>query len=207
VREQNNAVEQRGWERCTSARSRDRHLHLALVEGDEDAFHWLVRRDRPAMIRTASRELGCTDLAEEVVQDTFEAVLRDIDQFRGESSLRSWIYRILLNRARRVGQREARQTPLAYVEEVASDLQSQLVSRQELAAVVAQLDRLPERQRQIVQLRAVEGLESEEVSEQLQISAGNQRVLLHRGRATLRQALDELEGAPAPNQKEHARWN
>lgn len=198
----------------------ERALRTALAAGDQGAYHDFVSTHRPAMVRLASEMLGNGDVAEEVVQDTFEAIFKDVGMFRGESSLKTWSYRILVNRARRVGKRERRTVPFTYLDRGRSDnrfsregnlgsetlLETQVHARSEAdpqtAAIVRQrvqilaegLRKLPERQRKIVVLRDLEGRNSGEVSELLDITAGNQRVLLHRGRTVLRSEIEMRDG-------------
>lgn len=177
-------------------------LHAALIEGDEHAYGWLVQRNRPRMLRVACGIVENPDLAEDVVQETFEAIWKDIGSFRRESRLSSWIYRILVNRARRLGKREKRAFPMSAIalerhfdanEPSPVDPQQLAISRQGLARVAEQMERLPDRQREMLMLRDVQGFASDEVQEMLQVSPGNQRVLLHRGRAALRRALESGE--------------
>jgi RNA polymerase sigma-70 factor (ECF subfamily) len=183
-----------------------------MAAGDHLAYQEFVRDHRPGMMQLALRLLGDSDLAEEVVQDTFEAVLKDIGRFRGDSSLKTWTYRILFNRAIRVGRRERRTISFSDFEDgrvsdrrepvgVASgavDPQSHAISRQRLQILAEGLHRLPERQRRVVVLRDVEGWGSQEISELLQITVGNQRVLLHRARAALRAELETRDAGGAP---------
>jgi RNA polymerase sigma-70 factor (ECF subfamily) len=198
----------------------ERSLHTALAAGDESAYREFVASHRKGMLRFAWELLGDGELAEEVVQDTFESVFRDIGGFRGEASLKTWTYRILANRARRVGKRESRtlafsalakgrdtgaSRPLVDRLETADsssssfharrvpDPQTAAINRQRLQQLAEGLRRLPERQREIVVLRDVEGHPSQEVTELLDISPGNQRVLLHRGRAALRAQLEQRD--------------
>jgi RNA polymerase sigma-70 factor (ECF subfamily) len=173
-----------------------------LALADEGAFDWLVQRNRPGMLRVARGILDSPELAEDVVQETFESVVKDIGSFRGESRLSSWMYRILVNRAHRVGKREKRMVPVSTFaleshavlqDKSAVDPQQQVINRQGLDRVAEQLERLPERQRAVVVLRDVQGLASDEVQAMLHVSPGNQRVLLHRGRTALRRALEAGE--------------
>ena len=177
-------------------------LHEALAAGDEGAYHRFVRTHRPGLMRLAGELLGDGDVAEEVVQDTFEAVVKDIGGFRGDASLKTWTYRILVNRARRVGRRENRTVAYSDLGSVhdtgASNPQTEAINRQRLQILADGLRRLPERQREIVVLRDLEGHESGEVAEMLKITPVNQRVLLHRGRAALRAEL-ELRDSGGPH--------
>jgi RNA polymerase sigma-70 factor (ECF subfamily) len=197
----------------------------ALVDGlrrrDEKTFARLVDTWSPGMLRAARAFVADDHTAQDVVQETWLGVVRGIEKFRGESSLRTWAYRILINRARTRGARDGRVVPAG----LAGDENGPTVSpdrfrgageayaghwrtspsawptpedgvlggetRRRLAAA---LDGLPARQRAVVTLRDVDGYGSDEVCELLSISAANQRVLLHRGRAALRAALEDYLG-------------
>ena len=200
----------------------------ALRRGEEAAFVSLVQRYGPLMQRVAMGYVRTQAVAEEVVQETWLGVLRGIDRFEGRSSLKTWVFRILVNRARTRGVREHRSVPLSSLEsgepEESVDPEAfleashpawggwwasypsswdgmpedRLLAKETLALARDALEALPERQREVVVLRDVMGMEPEEVCEALGISDGNQRVLLHRGRAKVRVALEEhLDGALA----------
>jgi RNA polymerase sigma-70 factor (ECF subfamily) len=177
------------------------------------------------MIRVARGYVSTGDSAAEVVQDTWLAVIEGIDGFEGRSSVKTWVYRILLNTARRHGARESRTVPVSSLpttfaggatvdpqrfrsddEEfpghwrefpapwpvpIAPTPEQQTMSNEARSELAAALARLPERQRIVITLRDVEGLTSEEVCEVLDISAANQRVLLHRARAFVRERLEQ----------------
>ena len=192
----------------------------ALVARDEGAFQWLVRKHWPGMMRVATGLLGNKSLAAEVVQETWETVIREIAKFRQEASLSTWIYRILVNRARRIGKKEARSIPMSSfrsrddeqgpvrdADEFAAngrwkspvhgwrmiDPQNEAINREGVALLAKGLEQLPERQKIVVTLRDVEGLGSKEVCEMLHITEANQRLLLHRGRTRLRRMLEDEE--------------
>ena len=179
-------------------------LVAGLQAGDEDAFATLVRRYQPALLRLAQATVGSRAVAQEVTQDTWMAVVRGIDRFEGRSSFKTWLFRILLNRARSAAGREQRAGRpetidaerfdasgawAAPPEPWAERADDKLVAEQLAPRVHALLDELPDAQRQVVVLRDVEGLPPSAVAEMLGVSDGNQRVLLHRGRARLRQLL------------------
>jgi RNA polymerase sigma-70 factor, ECF subfamily len=187
----------------------DAELLGRLRAGDELAFVTLVRRHHAAMLRLAACYVPSAAVAEEVVQDTWLGVLRGIGGFEGRSSVRTWLFRILVNRARTAGARERRSIaigdpgpavdgsrfdatghwaapPERGVEEADDRVDAAKLADRLRSAV----DDLPERQREVVTLRDVQGLSSEEVCSVLDISEGNQRVLLHRGRSRLRQVLE-----------------
>jgi RNA polymerase sigma-70 factor, ECF subfamily len=193
----------------------DLELVARLRAGDEQAFVELVARHHAAMLRLACSFVSSTAVAEEVVQDTWIGVLRGIEHFEGRSSFRTWLLRILVNRATSTGMRERRSVavgdagpvvdrarfdasgawmspPTHWVE----DSDDRLLAQGLTGQIQAALDGLPARQREVVVLRDVDGLSGHEVCEVLEISEANQRVLLHRGRSHLRQALEsELGGA------------
>ena len=179
-------------------------LVAALRAGDEEAFVALVRLYQPAMVRLAEATVGSRAVAQEVTQDTWLAVMRGVDRFEGRSSLKTWLFRILLNRARSAAHREARAGRPEDIdgehfdgsgawadppEPWADRADDRLAAAQLASRVHSLLDELPESQRQVVLLRDVEGLPADEVAELLGVSDGNQRVLLHRGRARLRHLL------------------
>ncbi len=187
-----------------------------LRGGDEQAFTTLVERYHASMLRLALSYVSSRAVAEEVVQDTWLAVLRGLDRFEERSSLRTWVFTILVNRARSTGAREARSVPVADAgpavdasrfgpsggwavppEQWAEDAEDRVDAVKLSGLLRGGLDGLAGRQRVVVLLRAVGGLSSAEVCQVLAISEANQRVLLHRGRSKLRQALEsELGGRP-----------
>ncbi len=195
-------------------------LIAALRAGDESAFAALVDLHTPTMLRVARGYVSTHELAEEVVQETWIAVLRGIDRFEGRSALRTWLFTIMVNIAKARGLKERRHADLqvlaasggtvdpARFREAGDrwpghwkeheapvpfpDTPEGSVLGEELMTVARrELDKLPPRQREVVMMRDVLGLESAEVCDLLEISAANQRVLLHRGRAAVRQALED----------------
>jgi RNA polymerase sigma-70 factor (ECF subfamily) len=199
--------------RGSPAADEDGELVARLRAGDEQAFVSLVARHHAAMMRLASSFVSSTAVAEEVVQDTWLGVLRGIDGFAGRSSFRTWLLRILVNRAVSTGVRERRSMavgdagpvvdrarfdasgawmspPTHWIEDSDDRLLAQGLTDQ----IQAALDELPARQREVVMLRDVDGLSGQEVCGVLEISDANQRVLLHRGRSHLRQALESKLG-------------
>jgi RNA polymerase sigma-70 factor (ECF subfamily) len=194
----------------------DALLVRRLRDGDEQAFTTLVERYQASMVRLALSFVASRAVAEEVTQDTWLAVLNGLGRFEGRSSLRTWLFTILVNRARTTGVREARSVPVAdagpavdasrfgpsggwavppehWVEEAEDRVDAVKLSE----LLRDGLDGLPARQREVVLLRDVEGLSSAEVCGVLEISEANQRVLLHRGRSKLRQALETGLGGGA----------
>jgi RNA polymerase sigma-70 factor, ECF subfamily len=202
------AAPRRGRRRAPSV-DEDEELVARVRAGDEQAFVQLVSRHHAAMLRLANSFVSSTAVAEEVVQDTWLGVLRGIDSFAGRSSFRTWLLRILVNRARSTGVREHRSVAVGdagpVVDRARFDASGAWMSppqhwiedsddrmhAQALAGHIHKtLGELPARQREVVVLRDVDGLSSDEVCEVLEISDANQRVLLHRGRSHLRQALE-----------------
>jgi RNA polymerase sigma-70 factor, ECF subfamily len=196
----------------------DADLVALLRAGDEAAMSQLVDRWSPAMYRLARSFVASPQSAEDVVQEAWLGMLSGLAKFEGRSSLRTWTFTIVVNRARTHGAREARtipQPPLATQSEQGDwlagpgdeaawtwssiDVTSRWDTAPESAVlskeVLLQLDRalsaLPPRQQQVVTMRDVSGMSTEEVCTVLGISAANQRVLLHRARAVLRAALSE----------------
>jgi RNA polymerase sigma-70 factor, ECF subfamily len=202
-------------------RADEAELVARLRAGDEDAFMDLVERLSPAMLRIARMHVRDRATAEEVVQETWLAVLNGIDRFEGRSSLRTWIFRILVNRAKTRGERDGRVIPFSSVasaDAAAGDepaveadrflpadhpsypygwaaaplpwTQERVLERETLQVVKDAIAQLPETQREVIRLRDVEGWSPEEVASALEITDGNQRVLLHRARSKVRAALE-----------------
>ena len=195
-------------------------LIAALREGDEAVFAQLVDQHTPSMLRVARGYVPSREIAEEVVQDTWIALVKGISNFEGRSSLRTWLFAVMINIAKARGLRERRDADAAIAaytggtvdparfrggqdpypghwrpDEVPApfpDTPEGSVLGEELVAVARrELDKLPDRQRMVVTLRDMLGFDSSEVCELLEISVANQRVLLHRGRAAVRQVLED----------------
>lgn len=188
----------------------DGDLLLRLRSGDEQAFVTLVERYHEPMLRLAVSFVPSRAVAEEVVQDTWLAVLRGLDGFEGRSSLRTWVFRILVNQARTTGTREHRSVPVADPEPAVGPsrfdasgswtdpperwietAEGRIEAGKLADRIRARIDELPARQRQVVILRDIEEMSSEEVCAVLAITDANQRVLLHRGRSRLRQLFED----------------
>jgi len=179
-----------------------------LRDGDEDVFVMLVARYHQPMLRMARTMVSSEAVAEEIVQDTWMGVVRGIDRFEGRSSFKTWLYRILINRARSAGAKENLTTSIESLHSVdptrfdnqgnwadplqqwRDDTESRLDAATLVPVLESALEDLAPRQRQVVILRDVEGLSNNEVCGALGITSGNQRILLHRGRARLREILD-----------------
>jgi len=171
--------------------------------------------------------VGSQAVAEEVVQETWVGVLKGLDNFEGRCSLKTWMFQILINRAKTRGEREGRMIPFSAMFDPQSDHgesavdpsqfndndpewpggwvtqprnwdanpEQSLLSQEVKAYTQAAIDGLPPSQREVITLRDVQGWTSEEVCNVLGVSETNQRVLLHRARSKVRQALDQYFGA------------
>ena len=188
----------------------DEDLIAGLRAGDEAAFRSLVERYHTRLVRFAGTFVVSRAVAEEVVQDTWLAVVRGIGRFEERSTLKAWIFQICANRARTTGRRERRSIPIGAEEPAvdprrfaasgawatpptpwADEVEDRLTAAGAADAVRGAIAALPDGQKQVVTLRDVEGLSSEEVCAVLDLTAVNQRVLLHRGRSRVRRALEQ----------------
>jgi len=209
----------------SAADAAEREL-AALRAGDEAAFLALVNRYHGAMLRVASMFVKSRASAEEAVQEAWIGVLKGLHLFEGRSSLKSWIFKILVNCAKTRGIQELRAVPISALGDLADEGPSvspdrfrddterwpghwsqppepwpdeRVESSEMLALVREALETLPEAQRTVMSLRDVDGWDSGEVCELLGISEGNQRVLLHRARSKVRAFVEEQlgsEGSP-----------
>ena len=203
----------------------DALLVARLRDRDESTFSTLVTTWSPLMLRVARGYVGSVATAEEVVQETWLAVVRGLDAFEGRSSLRTWALRICANQAKRAGVRESRIQPsgmptsehegtvdpsrfrpageewTGYWTPEGQPSQwgpeARALTGEVREVLVRALHQLPERQAQVVALRDVHGLDSAEVAELVGTSEGNVRVLLHRGRAALRERLEQYHRGEA----------
>lgn len=201
------------------AQADDDELLDALRQGDEDAYVALVRRYGGLMQRVALTYVRTPAVAEEVVQETWVRALGSLDRFEGRSSLRTWLYTILLNTARTRGEREARTVPFSALAGLDDDApavdpdrfrpageqwaggwktfpealpEERLLAQETREMIAAAIETLPDGQRAVITLRDVEGWSAEEVCNVLGLSESNQRVLLHRARSKVRQALEDF---------------
>jgi RNA polymerase sigma-70 factor (ECF subfamily) len=204
----------------------DAEVVAALKRGDDAVFAELVDAYSPGLMRMAQMFVRDRAVAEEVVQETWLAVLRGIDRFEGRSSLKTWIFRILMNTAKTRARREGRSIPfsaVAHDDEPSVDPdrflgpdgrfpggwmlgpsdwrtpEDELLQGETRDAILEAIDRLPDTQRAVITMRDVEGFPPEEVTAALGISDGNQRVLLHRARSKVRAAIEAHLGAIEPN--------
>ena len=193
----------------------------ALRRGDVKAFASLIERYHSALLRLAMSYVATREQAEDVVQETWIAVLNGIDRFEGRSSLKTWIFRILVNRAKTKGVRERRSVPFSSLESELDDQEAsvdparfqgsgrlagawsappeswegipedRLLSTETRAVVDDAIAKLPDTQRAVITLRDVKGFSAQETCDSLGLTEANQRVLLHRARSKVRAALAE----------------
>jgi RNA polymerase sigma-70 factor (ECF subfamily) len=212
-------------QQISAAANEEAELLARLRAGDDRAFQGLVVSYYGTMIAVARRYVNTRELAEEVVQEAWLGVLKGLDRFEGRSSLRTWILRILVNTAITRGGREARTVPFSslapadeeepaveperfrpsgdafaghwtrYPGDWSSQPEERLFGRETLDVVKRAIEELPERQRSVIAMRDIAGCSVEDVCDVLEVSPGNQRVLLHRARSHVRAALERhLDG-------------
>src|SRR3954451_5156409 len=197
----------------------DAELLRRLRAGDERAFGAIVREWSPLLLRVAGSFVTTHASAEECVQEAWLAAIRGLEGFEGRSRLRTWVVGIVVNIARRRAQRDGRSVSWAEPEDESGptvdprrfrppgepfaggwteqgapsewEPETVLLAGEAMELLARGLAELPPRQRAVVTLFDVHGLSAEEVCAVLEISPGNQRVLLHRGRARLRQLLED----------------
>ena len=201
----------------------------ALKAGDEKAWMSLVERYNASLVRLARMYVPTIEVAEEVVQDTWIAALNGIDRFEGRSTVKTWLYSILMNIAKTRGQRERRSVPFSSAAPIdpneptvdpsrffspddpsrppGADYgwslaparwetpEESLLSGETREVILRAIDGLVPAQKEVVTLRDIEGWTAEEVRNALDLTDTNQRVLLHRGRAKVREALERHLGA------------
>jgi RNA polymerase sigma-70 factor (ECF subfamily) len=206
----------------------------ALRRGDEQAFRDLIGAHQSALLRLALIYAPSRAVAEEIVQETWLAVLGGLDGFEGRASLRTWISRILVNIARRRSGREARSVPFSalpargdhddhdggdagepavdpsrflaegpyaghwasFPDDWSGVPERALLSRETRTVTQATIAQLSAAQRTVITLRDLDGWTAQEVSDLMGVTEGNQRVLLHRARSKVRQALEDYLGRP-----------
>jgi RNA polymerase sigma-70 factor (ECF subfamily) len=197
----------------------DARLLEGLRAGDDAAFVALMREYGAGMLRVAMMYVSSRAVAEEVVQEAWLGVLKGIGRFEGRSSLKTWLFRIVANTAKTRGMRESRSIPFSSLGDDAGvepavdpdrflgsgerfpghwalppqawAPEGRLLSQEALDVIERAIDRLPPAQRAVISMRDVQGFTSEEVCNALDLTETNQRVLLHRARARVRDALEE----------------
>jgi RNA polymerase sigma-70 factor (ECF subfamily) len=198
----------------------DEHVVAALRAGDEETFRRLVREWHSSLLRVAQIFVPSRAVAEEVVQETWLRVLGALERFEGRSSLKTWVFRILVNTAKTRAQREGRTIPFSALQDPArvpepaveperflpddhdrypghwaspprALPEERLLAAETRSQIAAAIDALPAAQRAVITLRDVQGWDADEVCNALDLTEVNQRVLLHRARAKVRRALEE----------------
>jgi RNA polymerase sigma-70 factor, ECF subfamily len=202
------------------APNEDARLARSLRDGDEQAFEELVARYHSSLLRVAMIYVKNQSVAEEVVQETWLGVMQGLERFENRSLLKTWIFRILTNRAKTRAAREGRTIPFSSLateddedasveperffsadsrwaghwasppEPWARTPERRLVSKETIDVIRSAIAALPPAQAQVIALRDVEGWSSDEVCALLEISEANQRVLLHRARSKVRAVLE-----------------
>jgi RNA polymerase sigma-70 factor (ECF subfamily) len=187
----------------------ERRLVRRLRAGDGSAYAELHERYDRRMVALARSHGASRAVAQEVVQETWTAVVRNIHSFRGQSSLKTWIFRILINAVNAQVRRERRSLPLSETAENVFELgharrtaalpaDEHVVLRETIGRVRVAIESLSATQRDVITLRDVHGWSADEVCRHLGLSAGNQRVLLYRARAHVRRRLATYLDVTAP---------
>ncbi|MEM6531848.1 MAG: sigma-70 family RNA polymerase sigma factor [Myxococcota bacterium] len=185
-----------------------------LLDGEAAAFRELVSTHQRLFMHIARGLTGSEALAEEIVQETWLAILESLPRFEGRSSLRTWMTRILVYRGRQRATRERRNIPLSALAGDDEDGEvdpsrfdadghwtrppaswrsspEKVVMDDEVRALVQEaVEKLPENQKLVITMRDIAHLSSEEVVKALDISEANQRVLLHRARTKVRAYIE-----------------
>ncbi|HEY7632804.1 MAG TPA: sigma-70 family RNA polymerase sigma factor [Thermoleophilaceae bacterium] len=201
------------------AQEHEQELVAALKKRDEAAFAELVDRYQASLVRLARMYVRDRATAEEVAQETWLAVLNGIDRFEGRSSFKTWLFRILTNRAKTRGQRDARSVPFSSIGDAdepavdpdrfqgdgephpggwrvfptpwEGDPEERLLAGEARTLILDTIEQLPPNQRAVITLRDIEGFSADDVRNVLDVSDTNQRVLLHRARSKVRRALEK----------------
>ena len=198
--------------------SDDDVLVKALAAHDAEAFAYLLDRYHSTLVRLAQQYVPSRAVADEVVQETWLAVIDGIDRFEQRSSLKTWLFRILVNIARSHGVKESRSIPFAtttvFDQEPAvdphrfrrgirhrgawkrpphpwSEPEQRAVDAETLETIRRAIDRLPPEQREVITMRDLLGWSAAEVCDALKVTDSNQRVLLHRARSRVRDSLEQ----------------
>jgi RNA polymerase sigma-70 factor, ECF subfamily len=202
-------VQRHGLARVLRQGSDEAGLLKRLRAGDEEAFVDLVRQHHQVMVGLARSYVPNQAVAEEVVQETWLAALCGLPSFEGRSSVKTWLYAILLNRARTAGLKERRHIPIEDSERAVDqarfnrdgswsfpplhwtdEVEDRVRAERMTKSIQVAIDQLPSPQRDVLMLRDIEGMTAAEACEILGLGQGHQRVLLHRARGRLRSALE-----------------
>lgn len=206
----------------------DRDLVAALRSGDEASFTRLVDELSPGLLRMARLYVATDGAAQEVVQETWLGVIQGLDRFEGRATLKTWIFRILVNIAKTRGVRDSRSVPFSSAFDSTASPDDPVVdidrflpddharyprhwaigptpwpehaaeTAESLRLIRLTVDGLVDAQREVITLRDIVGCSAEETCNALGLSETNQRVLLHRARAAVRIALEQELDATEP---------
>lgn len=195
----------------------EQELVKLLLSGDEKAYRHVVKTYHNSMLFVARSIVG-TAIAEEVVQEAWLSVIKALPGFEGRSSLKTWVLRIVSNSAKSRLRKESRHFSAGDAQDMEAlnipderfvknghwstppvqwniSSPEALIAEEELNLVIRQtMSRLPEIQQAIISLRDMEGLSMEEICKILEISESNSRVLLHRARTRIWQAIEKYQG-------------
>lgn len=199
----------------------DDQIIAQLLAGDEQTFETVVAHYYPMMLRLARLYVPVAEIAQDVIQETWIGVLRGLPNFQRRSSLKTWIFSILINRAKTLARREGRYVDSLSLDEDEAEpvvspecfrpaddpqwphhwaqppyefgnvAEDQVIANEISALVEGTINRLPPMQREVILLRDFQYWSSEEICQLLEISEANQRVLLHRARSKIRQILED----------------
>ena len=209
----------------SSSPADDATLVRGLHDGDEATFERLVNAWGATMLRMALVHVSSRAVAEEVVQESWMVVLRDLDRYEGRSSLQTWVLGIVVNLARSRGRAERRCTPIGEALDAPQPLfasgrfrplddrwprhwaigptpwptpEQELLAGETRRVILTAVAGLPPTQREVLVLRDIEGLPAQETCSVLAIGDANQRVLLHRARSRVRKAIEDYFRATEP---------
>ena len=197
----------------------DQRIISGLRAGDEATFAEMVDRYNGSLVRVAMRYLPSRAVAEEVVQDTWIGVIEGIDRFEGRSTVKTWLYKILIYKARARGERERRTVPLSALAGDDSapsvpterfrgsdalwaghwatpprrwdgDAEERALAGEARSVIDAAIAEMPLAQREVIVMRDLSEFSSVQVCDLLGLTEANQRVLLHRARSRVRAALE-----------------
>ena len=198
----------------------DQRIIAGLRAGEEAVFAEMVDRYHGSLVRVAMRYTPSRAVAEEVVQDTWIGVIEGIDRFEGRSTVKTWLYKILIYRARARGERERRTTPMSALtiddatpsvpterfrgsdalwaghwatppQRWDGDAEERLLAGEAREIIDAVIAELPPAQREVIVMRDLSHFSAAEVCDLLDVTEANQRVLLHRARSRVRAALEQ----------------
>jgi RNA polymerase sigma-70 factor (ECF subfamily) len=208
-----------GPETLDGATADDRRIVSGLRSGDAAVFAEVFDRYNGSLVRVAMRYVPSRAVAEEVAQDTWIGVIEGIDRFEGRSTFKTWLYKILIFRARSRGERERRTTPMSALADDDSapsvpterfrgsdalwaghwatpprrwdgDAEDRLLAGQARSVIDAAIAEMPLAQREVIVMRDLSQFSAVQVCELLGLTEANQRVLLHRARSRVRAALE-----------------